>query len=170
MRTGRCCPGRPTRRRTLITIDTAWQGKVQFYELIYGTWLTYIFLVLMWEWVLRQRLPEWNYVLITFLGASFFWVNHYFQNAPFYVWLLNGYSLVFLIAYFIVAVRPHSRSAAWKVVATLTAVVFTVAFIGFEMTSRYFVDNLGVNEFWVMLASYFGFLFLIGWRARATVR
>lgn len=151
-------------------IDAAWQGKVQFYELVFGTWLIYIFLVLMWERVLRQRLPEWQYVLVTFLGASFFWINHYFQNAPFYSVLLNFYTLVFLIVYFTVCVRPHARSVAWKIGATLTAVAFTVAFIGFEMVSRYFVDSAGVNEFWFMLIAYFGYLFVIGWRARATAR
>lgn len=25
-------------------IDPAWEGKVQFYELVFGTWLTYGFL------------------------------------------------------------------------------------------------------------------------------
>ena len=65
-------------------IDTAWQGTVQFYELVFGTWLAYIFLVLMWERVLKAPLPEWKYVLVTFLGAGAFWVNHYFQHAPFH--------------------------------------------------------------------------------------
>jgi hypothetical protein len=149
-------------------IDPAWEGNVQFYELIFGTWLTYGFLVVMWERVLRERLAEWQYVLITFLGASFFWVNHYFQNAPFYPWLLNGYSLVFLIAYFSVCVRGRERSVGWKIGATLSAVVFTIAFIMFEMLSRLLVDSAGLHEFWVMLIAYFGFLGLIGWRARAT--
>ena len=70
-------------------IDSAWEGKVQFYELVFGTWLAYAFLVLMWERALKAKKPEWIYALITFLGASFFWVNHYFQHAPFYPWLLN---------------------------------------------------------------------------------
>ena len=30
-------------------IDPAWAGQVQFYELLFGTWTVYIFLVLMWE-------------------------------------------------------------------------------------------------------------------------
>ena len=91
----------------MIQIDPAWQGAVTFYELVYGTWLTYAFLVLLWERALRAPLPEWKYVLITFLGASFFWVNHYFQQAPFYLWLLNGYTLTFLISLF-----PRLRRAA----------------------------------------------------------
>ncbi|MCK6371169.1 MAG: hypothetical protein L6Q83_07560, partial [Gammaproteobacteria bacterium] len=69
-------------------IDDAWQGAVQFWELLFGTWLVYVFLVLLFEKALRQALDEWRYVLLTFIGASFFWVNHYFQHAPFYLWLL----------------------------------------------------------------------------------
>ena len=56
----------------------------------------------------------------------------------------------------------------WKIAATLTSVVFTIAFILFENISRYMVDSLGIHEFWTMLISYFGFLALIAWRARAT--
>ena len=40
----------------MITIDPAWQGQVEFYELVYGTWLSYIFLVLMFEKVLGEKL------------------------------------------------------------------------------------------------------------------
>ncbi len=35
-------------------IDDSWQGSVQFWELLFGTWLAYIFLVIMWERALRQ--------------------------------------------------------------------------------------------------------------------
>lgn len=147
-------------------IDPAWEGKVQFYELVFGTWLTYAFLVLVWERVLRATKPEWIYALITFLGASFFWVNHYFQYAPFYAWLLNGYTLVFLVVYYALCVRGENRPVGWKVAAMLSAVAFTVAFIGFENIARHFVDKHGINEFWVMLTAYFGFVWLITWRGR----
>lgn len=150
----------------MIHIDPAWQGSVQFYELMYGTWLTYGFLVLLWERVLKARLPEWQYVLITFLGASFFLVNHYFQHAPLYLWLLNGYTLLFLAVWFLLCVRPQPRSAAWKLGATLGAVLFTVAFIAFENLARFGVAR-GVPEFWFMLTAYFGFLALIYWRGPA---
>lgn len=150
------------------TIDDAWQGSVQFWELLFGTWCVYIFLVLMFEKLLREPLEEWRYVLITFLGASFFWVNHYFQNAPFYLWLLNGYTLVVWVAWYVVAVRGRG-SLLWSVAATLSFVLFTVAFIGFEMVSRY-LEKGGLHEFWIMLISYFGFAFLIAWRRRAGER
>ncbi len=144
-------------------IDDAWQGTVQFWELVFGTWLTYIFLVLLWEKVLRQPLAEWRYVLIVFLGASFYWINHYFQHAPFYLWLLNGYTLVVWIAWYSIAVRGRG-SLLWTVLATLCFIVFTLAFIGFEQAARFLMKNYGVHEFWFMFASYFGFTGLIWWR------
>jgi len=147
-------------------IDDAWQGTVQFWELLFGTWLVYIFLVLMWEKVLRQPLPESSYVLIVFLGASFYWINHYFQHAPFYSWLLNGYTLVVWVAWYAIGVRGRG-SLLWSIAATLCFVVFTVAFIGFEQLGRYIMKNYGVHEFWFMLVSYFGFAALIRWRRQA---
>ena len=147
-------------------IDTAWQGTVEFYELVFGTWLAYIFLVLMWERVLKAPLPEWKYALITFLGAGAFWVNHYFQHAPLYRELLNSYTVAFLVVHYSVCVRPQRRSAGWTIAATLSAVVFTVAFILFENIAR-FGFNRGIHKFWFMLIAYFGFLFLILWRGRA---
>jgi hypothetical protein len=155
------------KRMGYIVIDPAWKGDVAFYELVYGTWLVYGFLVLMWERGLRVRLPEWQYVLVTFLGASFFWVNHYFQNAPFYRALLNGYTAVFLVVYFLLCVRPQRRSKLWMAGATLTGLVFTVAFILFEHIPRIGVSRFGVNEFWFMLTAYFGFIAIIVWRGHA---
>lgn len=150
-------------------IDDAWAGSVQFWELLFGTWLVYGFLVLMWEKLLRQPLEEWRYVLITFLGASFFWINHYFQHAPFWVWLINGYTLVTWVAWYAIGVRGHG-SLLWTIAATLCFVPFTVAFIGFEMVARHLVFGQGLHEFWVMLVSYFGFAGLILWRRLAGER
>lgn len=90
-------------------IDAAWQGKAQFHEVIFGTWTSYAFLVWMWESGFEKNLPEWKYVLITFLGASVYLINHYFQLASFWLWLLNGYSVVFIVVYYKVAVQPMSR-------------------------------------------------------------
>ena len=150
-------------------IDPAWQGDVTFYELVFGTWLTYAFLVLMWEHGLRATLPEWKYVLITFLGASFFWVNHYFQYAPFYSLLLNGYTVLFLLVYYLLCIRPLNRSVLWRVAATLTAVLFSIGYIFFENIARFGVSRLGLHEFWFMLIAYFGFIGLIVWRGRRQV-
>lgn len=152
----------------MLVIDPAWAGKVQFYELLFGTWTVYIFLVLMWERVLRTPLDEWRYVLLNFLGAGAFWINHYFQKAPLWFVMLNLYTAVFLIAWWLIGVRGQPRGLGWKVLATLCAVVYTVAFIGFEQLSRLGVERYGVNEFWFMAANFFGFIGVILWRGRRT--
>ncbi len=144
-------------------INPDWEGTVQFYELIFGTWLAYGFLALMWERVLRCPLDEWKYILITFMGAGAFWINHYFQHAPLYPLALNIYTACFITAYYLVAVRGQARALAWRVGATLSSIVFTVAFILFENISR-FVVAIGIHEFWMMLIAYPGFVALIMWR------
>lgn len=151
-------------------INPEWEGAVQFYELIFGTWLAYIFLVLSWQNALKQPLAEWRYVLLNFIGAGAYWVNHYFQGAPFYSSLLNLYTLMFLVIWYFAAVRGHGRGVLWQIGATLMAVIYTIAFIGFENIARIGVDDLGYSEFWFMLASYIGFVFVIVWRGRATSR
>lgn len=151
-------------------INPQWEGAVQFYELLYGTWLAYIFLIIAFEKILRQPLQEWRYVLLNFLGAGAFWVNHYFQGAPFYMTLLNTYTVAFLLAWYFVAVRGHGRAALWQVGATLMAVAYTVAFIGFENIARFGVDKQGYSEFWFMLTAYIGFVSIIVWRGRRTTR
>ncbi len=148
----------------MLVIDPAWAGKVQFYELLFGTWTVYIFLVLLWEKVLRAPLPEWRYVLMNFMGAGAFWINHYFQKAPFWLAMLNTYTVIYLVAWWWLGVRGQPRPAWWQAVATLAALVYTAAFIGFEQLARLGVDGYGVNEFWFMAASYFGFIGVILWR------
>jgi hypothetical protein len=150
----------------MLVIDDAWQGTVQFWELLFGAWLVYGFLVLLWEKALREPLEEWRYILIVFLGASFYWVNHYLQNAPFYRWVLNGYTAVVWVGWYFIAVRGRG-SLLWTILATLAFVLFTVAFIGFEQISRYLVRNYSVHEFGIMVISYFGFAALILWRRKA---
>ncbi|MCP3999332.1 MAG: hypothetical protein GY727_00245 [Gammaproteobacteria bacterium] len=151
-----------------MMIDPAWEGTVQFYELIFGTWLSYIFLVVLWEKILKAPLDEWRYVLINFIGAGAFWVNHYFQNADFWMTLLNLYTLWFFIAWYLFAVRPHKRSKVWQVGVTLGGgLAYTIAFICFENIARYGVDQLEFPEFLFMFISYFGLTGVILWRGRA---
>jgi signal transduction histidine kinase len=148
-------------------IDPTWAGKVQFYELLFGTWLVYIFLVLMWEKVLRQPLAEWRYVMIVFLGASAFWINHYFQKAPAWVVMINVYALLFFIAYWFIGIGPQRRSIGWKLGALLSALVFTVAYIFFEQIARFGVEKIGMHEFCFMTLTFFGMVGVIWWRGRA---
>lgn len=151
-------------------IEEAWQGKVQFYELLFGTWTAYAFLVVFWQRVLKEPLDEWRYVLLTFLGAGAFWINHYFQLSPAWLLLINLYTVFFLVAWWIIAIRGRDRSSGWKAAALFGAVVFTVAFIMFEQLSRYGVEQWGMHEFCWMTISFFGFWWLILWRARSTVK
>lgn len=153
-------------------LEDAWQGKVQFWELVFGTWTVYIFLVLWWQKVLKEPLEEWRYAMIVFLGATAFWINHYFLYAPKPTWLIliNVYTVLFLIAWWLVAVRGRRRSSGWKLGALLSAVPFTFAYIGFEQLSRYGVENWGMHEFCWMFMSAFGFTWLIWWRGHTTVR
>jgi hypothetical protein len=144
-------------------IDPSWAGSVQFYELVFGTWLAYVFLALMWDRALRCPLDEWRYALITFLGAGAFWINHYFQHAPLYSQALNIYTIAFICVYYAIAVHGQPRSIAWRIGATLTSIIFTIAFIFFENVSRYIAAS-GVHEFWLMLISFPGFVGLILWR------
>ena len=146
-----------------MTLDPTWEGTVRFYELYWGTWLSYAFLALMWERALFTALAEWKYVLITLLAASAFLINHYFQHAPFYLWLLNGYTLFFIGMYYLIGVHGQPSTVLWKVGAVFSAVVFTIAFILLENISRYLVHQ-GVHEFWIMLCASFGFAAVILWR------
>ncbi len=153
----------------MFLVDPAWEGKVEFYELMYGTWLTYIFLVLLWEKVLRQPLPEYKYMLLNLGGAAAFLINHYFQSSPFYggsFGMLSLYTYAFLALWFFMAVRGNGRSILWQVLATASAILYTIAFICFEYLARIGVDNLGWSEFWFMLGAYLGFAGVILWRGR----
>ena len=147
-----------------MIIDPAWEGAVQFYELLYGTWLSYIFLVFLWGQMLRNPLEEWQYVLANFFGAGAFWVNHYFQYAEFWSTMLNIYTVFFLAAWYLCFVKPQKRSWGWQIFAMLGAVLYTIAYIVFENIARYGVDTLGYSEFWFMLTAYIGFIGIIIWR------
>ena len=152
-------------------LEDAWQGKVQFYELVFGTWTVYMFLVWMWQSILREPLDEWRYAMITFLGAGAFWVNHYFLYAPKPTWLIliNLYTVFFVWAYWRLAIKGRERSGGWKAAALLSSIVFTVAFIAFEQVARYGVEQWGMHEFCWMSLSFLGFIALIAWRGRSTV-
>ena len=102
-------------------LETSWQGKVEFYELIFGTWTVYALLVLAWERVLREPLAEWRYAMITFLGAGAFWVNHYWLKAPSPVWLIliNLYTVFFLTSWWAIAVRALQPVPAGSLCASL---------------------------------------------------
>ncbi|MDG1463430.1 MAG: hypothetical protein P8R04_07620, partial [Gammaproteobacteria bacterium] len=128
------------------------------------------FVIFLFSKVLRAPLEEWRYVMLTFLGAFAFWVNHYFQNAPFYggfFGMLSLYTYGFLICWYFIGVKPQQRGWLWQVGAMLSAIVFTIAFILFENISRWGV-NQGISDYWFMLISAFGIVGIILWRGTAS--
>lgn len=153
----------------MLLIDAAWQGTVQLPELLFGSWLVYFFLVLLWERLLRQPLEEWRYASLVLLGAGFYFVNRYFQHAPFYSWIMNGLTLVLWIGWYRIGVRGRG-SLLWSLAATLGFWAFTAAFVGFEQAGRFLVQRSGLHEFWFMLVNYTGFAALIWWRSLAGER
>jgi hypothetical protein len=58
------------------------------------------------------------------------------------------------------------RSLIWRIGATVSAIVFTVAFIIFENISRFAVNGFGISEFWFMLIAFFGLVSIILWQGR----
>lgn len=143
--------------------DPAWQGPIAFYELMFGTWLSYILLVTIWEKVLRAPLQEWKYVLLTFIAASFFVINHYFNFAPYYLWVINSYTVIFACIWYWLGMRQESRGPVWKVAGIVLVLVYSGLYIGFEMLARIAVGQ-GIHEMWIMVASYAGFIGVTLWR------
>jgi hypothetical protein len=146
--------------------DPAWGGPIAFHEMLFGTWIAYIVLVMLWERLLRARLPEWKYVLLMSVGSSFYVVNHYLNYAPFYYWLINSCTLAFAYLWYRVGVRPAARSRGWQIAAVAAGVAFTVIYISFELLARRLV-GLGLHEFWIMVSSYAGLVGVVIWRGRS---
>jgi hypothetical protein len=151
----------------MITIDPAWAGKVQFYELLFGAWTVYPLLVLFWERIVRRPLAEWRYVVLNIAGGGAFCINHFLQFSPLWMALLNTYTVIFLLIWWYLGVRGDPRGLGWKLGAMAGAIAYTVAFIGFEQLARAGNEQFGVNEFWWVLASYLGLAAVAIWRGRA---
>jgi len=149
-------------------IDPAWAGDVQFYELVFGAWPTFFVLVWMWERLLKTPLYTWRYVMITFLAAGAFWINHYFQRSPGWLWAINLYTVLFLVAYWWLGARGRGRSLGWQAAVLGTAVLLTFVFIGFEQLARILNERYAVHEFWIMLVSFFGWVGMIAWSGLRT--
>jgi hypothetical protein len=154
------------RIKIIHMIDPSWEGKVQFYELAFGTWIAYLFLVFMWERLFRTKQSGWRYALITLFGASFYIINHYFQLAPFYTLLINSYTIFFLVVYYAALVRPLTYSFIKKVFLVLSSVLFTIVYIAAESIARFLKEGRlipGVNfpEFLFLLISFIAGIFII---------
>ena len=147
-------------------IDPTWEGKVQFYELAFGTWIAYLFLVFMWERIFKTHHDGWRYTLITLIGGSFYIINHYFQLAPFYSMLINSYTIVFSVVYYMLLVKPLDCSVIKKVFLFLSSVLFTVVYIAAESLARVLkegrlIPGLHIPEFLFLLISFIACIFII---------
>lgn len=152
----------------MLVIDPAWAGKVQFYELLFGTWTVYVALVLVWEKVLGAA-GRVAVCAHEFHGSRRLLDQSLFPESPSladHAQCLHPY----LPGRVVVGWGAGSaRSVQWQIFATLWAVPYTLTFIGFEQLARLGVEGYGVNEFWFMAGSFFGFIGLILWRGRQSV-
>jgi len=147
-------------------IDKSWEGKVQFYELAFGTWIAYLFLVFIWKRLFKVDHDGWRYALITLVGGSFYIINHYFLRAPFYRELINSYTIVFIILYYSILVKPLKFSFIRKTAAFLSSVPFTIVYMLAESMARFLAEGrlipgVRVPEFLFLVISFFACIVII---------
>jgi len=147
-------------------IDKSWEGKVQFYELAFGTWIAYLFLLFIWKRLFKVNHEGWRYTLITLVGGSFYIINHYFLRAPFYSVLINSYTIVFLILYYSILVKPLKFTFIKKTAAFLSSVLFTIVYMLAESLARSLAEGrlipgVYVPEFLFLVISFFACIVII---------
>ncbi len=146
--------------------EEEWKGFRAFYELLFGTPIAYLFLLLVWKKLFRADHAGWKYALITLIGSSFFILNHYFFHAPFYSLLARSYAVIFLLFYYTLLIRPQAFSLLRQCVAVLSAVIFTGVYIGAEEVARALADGRMLNgtkvpEFLFVLTAFLAFVIII---------
>ena len=147
-------------------IAKGWEGDIQFHELAFGTWIAYLFLLFTWKRLFKADHDCWKYALITLVGGSFYIINHYFMHAPFYYPLINSYTIVFLILYYYILVKPLALPLIKKTAAFLSSVLFTIVYILAEYLAIYsgrgkLIPGVHVPEFRFLVISYFAFIGII---------
>jgi len=140
-------------------IDTSWEGKVQFYELAFGTWIAYLFLVFIWKKLFKVDHDGWRYAFITLIGGSFYIINHYFLRAPFYDVLINSYTTIFLLLYYVILVKPLRLPVIRKAALFLSSIFFTLIYMMAENLARFLkegrlIPRVYVPEFLFLLISF----------------
>jgi len=147
-------------------MDKSWEGYRQFYELAFGSWIAYLFLLYIWKRLLKADHEGWKYALVTLVGGSFYIINHYFFVAPFYRPLIFSYAVVFMIFYYSVLVKPLDFPVMKKIAAFLSAVIFTIVYIMAENVARYLaqgrlITGVHVPEFIFLVISFLAFVLII---------
>ena len=146
--------------------DESWEGFRAFYELAFGSWIAYLFLLFIWKKLFRVDHAGWKYAMTTLVGGSFFILNHYFFHAPFYSLLARSYALVFLLLYYFLLIRPAQWSIGKQLLGVVSAVIFTLLYIGAEEVARALADGrmitgVMVPEFVFVVVSFFAFVGII---------
>jgi len=147
-------------------IDKSWEGYRQFYELAFGTWIAYLFLLFIWKKLFKADHEGWKYALITLAAGSFYIINHYFFHAPFYYPLIFSYAIVYYIFYYYILVKPLKSSFIKKTLAFLSSVLFTIVYIMAENVARFLaqgrlISGVHVPEFIFVVISYIAFVIII---------
>jgi hypothetical protein len=146
--------------------DESWRGFRAFYELAFATPVAYLFLLFVWKQLFKASHPGWKYALITLVGGSFFILNHYFFHAPFYSLLARSYAVVYLIVYYLLLIRPMGFALTRQLLAVVSAIVFTLVYIGAEEVARGLADGRMLNgvmipEFVFVLSAFLAFVVII---------
>lgn len=147
-------------------IDKSWEGFRQFYELAFGTWIAYLFLVFIWKKLFKVDHDGWKYSLITVVGGSFYIINHYFFHAPFYRPLIYSYTIIFLILYYYILVKPIKFPIIKKSAAFLSSALFTIVYIMAENLARFLaqgrlIPGVYVPEFLFLVIAYIACIVII---------
>lgn len=152
-------------------VDESWEGQRQFYELAFGSWIVYLFLLLLWKRFFKADHPGWKYAFITLVGGSFYIINHYFFYAPFYFPLIISYAAVFFIVYYGLLVKPLNAGVPVKIFGALSAVIFTLVYIMAENLARYLaqgrlIPGVQVPEFIFLIIATIAFMIIILWQRK----
>jgi hypothetical protein len=147
-------------------IDKSWEGFRQFYELAFGSWIAYLFLLFVWKKLFKTDHEGWKYALITLVGGSNYIINHYFYYAPFYRPLTHSYTIFFLILYYTIMVKPLSFPFLKKTAAFLSSVIFVIVYIMAEEVARHLaqgslIPGVNVPEFFFLVISFLAFVLII---------
>eukprot|EP01098_Paradermamoeba_levis_P000051 TRINITY_DN1005_c0_g1_i1.p1 TRINITY_DN1005_c0_g1~~TRINITY_DN1005_c0_g1_i1.p1 ORF type:complete len:215 (-),score=61.03 TRINITY_DN1005_c0_g1_i1:1101-1700(-) len=138
-----------------MRLEVDWEGwegeEPAFYELAFGSWLSWLCLFYGWRLVekivkkVQTPIEVWRLGLVHLLGASFYVVNHYFPNAPFYKYLLYGYAAVFYVLFYFILVHHQMKDILPFVcrlgLVLVPATVYTILFILTENIARSLVTG-----------------------------
>lgn len=146
--------------------NESWKGLVDFYELAFGSWIGYAFLVWMWKKLFKYDYEGWRNSLVLLIGGSFYIINHYFLKAPFYKPLILTYTILFMVIWYFLFVHSFPFSIGRKILAFLAHFLFTIVYVLAENIARWghwgkLIPGLEIPEFIFMIISFLGTIGII---------